>query len=87
VAALRVDGLTAPGLFDGPLDGDAFLAYLDQVLTPTLRPGDIVVMDNLAAHHLEGVQTRIAAVGAQLWDLPPYSPDLNPIELWLIDDN
>lgn len=82
VAALRVDGLTATGLLDGPMDGDAFLAYLDQVLVPTLRPGDIVVMDNLNVHHVEGVRERIEAAGAALWYLPPYSPDLNPIELW-----
>lgn len=82
VAALRVDGLTAPGLLDGPMDGDAFLAYVDQVLSPTLRAGDIVVMDNLASHHVDGVRARIEATGAQLWYLPPYSPDLNPIELW-----
>jgi transposase len=82
VAGLRIGGLTAPGLLDGPMDGDAFLAYLDQVLVPTLRVGDIVVMDNLAAHHVEGVRERIEAAGAQLWYLPPYSPDLNPIELW-----
>jgi transposase len=82
VAALRVDGLTAPGLLDGPMDGDAFLAYLEQVLVPTLRPGDILVMDNLSAHHVDGVRERIEASGAHLWYLPPYSPDLNPIELW-----
>jgi transposase len=82
VAALRVEGLTAPGLLDGPMDGAAFLAYLDQVLVPTLRAGDIVVMDNLACHHVAGVRERIEATGAQLWYLPPYSPDLNPIELW-----
>jgi transposase len=82
VAALRVAGLTATGLFDGPMDGDCFLAYLDQVLVPTLQAGDIVVMDNLASHHIEGVRERIEATGAQLWYLPPYSPDLNPIELW-----
>ena len=82
VAALRVEGLTAPGLLDGPMDGDAFLAYLDQVLAPTLQAGDIVVMDNLGAHHVEGVRERIEATGAHLWYLPPYSPDFNPIELW-----
>jgi len=82
VAALRVDGLTAPGLLDGAMDGDAFLAYLDQVLVPTLHRGDIVVMDNLGAHHMDGVRERIEAIGAQLWYLPPYSPDFNPIELW-----
>jgi len=82
VAALRVDGVTAPGLLDGAMDGDAFLAYLEQVLVPTLRPGDILVMDNLSAHHVDGVRERIEASGAHLWYLPPYSPDLNPIELW-----
>jgi transposase len=82
VAALRVGGLTAPGLLDGPMDGDSFLAYLDQVLAPTLQPGDLVVMDNLAAHKVEGVRARIEATGARLWYLPPYSPDFNPIELW-----
>ena len=64
------------------MDGDCFLAYLDQVLVPTLHAGDIVVMDNLRAHHVEGVRERIDATGAQLWYLPAYSPDLNPIELW-----
>ena len=64
------------------MDGEAFLAYLDQVLGPTLRPGDIVVMDNLAAHRVDGVRERIEQTGAQLWYLPPYSPDFNPIELW-----
>lgn len=82
VAALRVDGLTAPGLLDGPMDGDCFLAYLDQVLVPTLQAGDLVVMDNLAAHKIEGVRERIEAAGATLLYLPPYSPDFNPIELW-----
>jgi transposase len=74
--------MTAPGLLDGPMDGDAFLAYLEQVLAPTLRVGDIVVMDNLASHHVDGVRERIEAAGAQLWYLRPYSPDFNPIELW-----
>ena len=82
VAGLRVTGLTAPTLFDGPMDGECFLAYVDQMLGPTLQAGDIVVMDNLAAHKVEGVRERIEAAGAQLWYLPPYSPDLNPIELW-----
>jgi transposase len=82
VAALRVTGLTAPTLFDGPMDGECFLAYVDQMLGPTLQAGDIVVMDNLASHKVEGVRQRIEAAGAQLWYLPPYSPDLNPIELW-----
>ena len=82
VAALRVDGLTAPALFDGPMDGECFLAYLDQVLAPTLQPGDVVVMDNLAAHKVDGVRARIEGAGATLRYLPPYSPDFNPIELW-----
>ena len=64
VAGLRVTGLTAPGLLDGPMDGDCFLAYLDQVLAPTLQVGDIVVMDNLGSHHVEGVRERIEAAGA-----------------------
>lgn len=82
VGALRVTGLTAPALFDGPMDGEMFLAYLDQILVPTLQAGDIVVMDNLGAHHVDGVRARVEAAGAELWYLPPYSPDLNPIELW-----
>lgn len=79
-AGLRVDGLAAPGLLAG--DGDCFLAYLDQVLVPTLQAGDLVVMDNLAAHKIEGVRARIEAAGATLLYRSPYSPDFNPIELW-----
>jgi transposase len=82
VAALRVDGLTAPCLLDGPMDGDRFLAYLDQILVPTLRPGDVVVMDNLRCHHIDGVRDRIERAHAVLLYLPPYNPDFNPIELW-----
>ena len=81
IAALRVTGLTAPGVLDGPMDGESFLAYVDQILAPTLHVGDIVVADNLAAHHVDGVRERIEACGASLWYLPPYSPDFNPIEL------
>jgi transposase len=81
VAALRVDGLTAPLVVDGAINGALFLAYVQQQLAPTLRPGDIVVMDNLAAHKVAGVRQAIEAVGAQLVYLPPYSPDYNPIEL------
>ena len=81
IAALRVTGLTAPGGFDGPMDGESFVAYVDQILVPTLRAGDIVVADNLPAHHVAGVDDRIAAAGTELWYLPPYSPDFNPIEL------
>lgn len=81
IAGLRVTGLTAPGVIEGAMDGDTFLAYVDQILVPTLQPGDIVIADNLAAHHVEGVQQLIEAAGATLRYLPPYSPDLNPIEL------
>lgn len=80
VAALRLCGLTAPMVLDGPMNGSAFLAYVEQLLVPTLRPGQIVVMDNLPAHKVAGVRVAIQAAGAQLWLLPPYSPDFNPIE-------
>ena len=81
VAALRHDGLTAPLVIDGAMNGALFLAYVEQQLAPTLRPGDLVVMDNLAAHKISGVREAIEAAGARLVYLPPYSPDLNPIEL------
>ena len=81
LAALRVDGLTAPAVFNGPIDKSSFLAYVEQVLVPTLRAGDIVVLDNLAVHKQPEVQTAIEAVGARVRFLPPYSPDFNPIEL------
>ena len=81
IAALRVDGLQAPAVFDGPLDNPTFLAYVEQVLVPTLRPGDVVVLDNLVIHKQPAVQAAIERVGARLRFLPPYSPDLNPIEL------
>jgi transposase len=81
VAALRRDGLTAPMVLDGPMTGEAFLAYVEQVLIPTLEPDDIVVMDNLPAHKTAAVRAAIAAAGAQLFLLPPYSPDMNPIEM------
>ena len=74
-------GLTAPGVFDGAIDGASFLAYIEQILVPTLTPGDIVIADNLAAHKVAGVRGAIERVGATLWYLPPYSPDLTPIEL------
>lgn len=80
LAGLRVSGLTAPLVVDGPMNGELFLAYVKQQLTKTLKPGDIVVMDNLPAHKVAGVREAIEAVGAQLVYLPPYSPDLNPIE-------
>lgn len=80
IAGLRVDGLTAPAVFDGPIDNPSFLAYVEQVLAPTLHPGDVVVLDNLAMHKQPEVQAAIERVGARLRFLPPYSPDFNPIE-------
>jgi transposase len=80
LAALRTTGLTAPLVIDGAVNGAVFLAYVRQQLVPTLRAGDIVVLDNLSAHKVAGVREAIESVGAQVWYLPPYSPDLNPIE-------
>jgi transposase len=79
-AGLRVDGLTAPMVLDGAMNGDGFKAYVEQILVPTLSPGDIVVMDNLSSHKGEDVRAAIEAAKAELRYLPPYSPDLNPIE-------
>jgi transposase len=79
--ALRLGALTAPMVLDGPMNAAAFLAYLEQVLVPTLIPGDIVVMDNLPAHKPAAVRQAIEATGALLLYLPPYSPDFNPIEM------
>jgi transposase len=81
IAALRWDGITAPGVFNGPIDAVSFLAYVEQVLVPTLQPGDVVVLDNLVVHKQPEVRAAIEATGAQLRFLPPYSPDFNPIEL------
>jgi transposase len=81
IAALRLEGLTAPAVFDGPIDTASFRAYVEQVLVPTLRPGDVVVLDNLAVHKQPEVRAAITAVGAHVRFLPPYSPDFNPIEL------
>jgi len=81
VAALRLEGLHAAAVFDGPIDSPTFLAYVEQVLVPTLHRGDVVVLDNLAAHKQPDVRRVIEAAGAQLRFLPPYSPDFNPIEL------
>jgi transposase len=81
LAALRHDGISAPCVFDGAINGARFLAYVEQALVPTLHPGDVVVMDNLRAHKVKGVRAAIEAAGAELLYLPPYSPDLNPIEL------
>jgi len=80
VAGLRHDGMTAPFVVDAPMNGEIFLTYLEKCLVPTLSPGEIVSMDNLPAHKVAGVREMIEAAGAMLWLLPPYSPDLNPIE-------
>ena len=80
-AGLRAGAVTAPMLLDGPMNGTAFRAYVEQVLAPTLAPGDIVVMDNLPAHKGAAIKAAIEARGARLLYLPPYSPDFNPIEM------
>lgn len=80
VAGLRTTGMVAPMVLDGPVNGDWFEACVTQVLVPELKPGDIVVMDNLSSHKRASVAERIEAAGAKLRCLPPYSPDLNPIE-------
>ena len=82
-AGLRYDGIAAPMVLDGPMNGEAFLAYVEQALVPELRPRDIVIMDNLPAHKVHGVGKAIEAAGAGLRYLPPYSPDFNPIEMAL----
>ena len=80
VGALRLTGMTAPMVLDRAMTGAWFLAYVEQVLSPTLTPGDIVIMDNLPAHKSAAVRRAIEATGAELRLLPPYSPDFNPIE-------
>ena len=80
VGGLRASGVVAPLVLDGPMTGEIFLAYTEQMLAPTLKPGDVVVMDNLPAHKVAGVEAAVRAVGASILYLPPYSPDLNPIE-------
>lgn len=80
VGALRCDRLTAPCVFNGPINGQAFRAYVEQLLVPALKPGDIVIMDNLGSHKSKTVRNAISAAGARLFFLPKYSPDLNPIE-------
>jgi transposase len=80
LAALRVDRIDAPCVLDGPINGAGFTAYVEQCLVPTLTPGDIVVMDNLGSHKGKAVRQAIRRAGAHLLFLPPYSPDLNPIE-------
>lgn len=80
IAALSEDGLLAPCVFDGAINGELFLAYVEQILLPTLKAGDIVIMDNLSSHKKAAVRRAIEQAGATLMFLPPYSPDLNPIE-------
>jgi transposase len=80
IAALRHDAITAPWVIDGPINGEIFRTYVEQVLAPTLRQGDIVILDNLGSHKAPAIRRAIRAVGAKLFFLPAYSPDLNPIE-------
>lgn len=80
IAGLRVDGLVAPWCLDGAMDGDAFRIYIRDVLAPTLKPGDIVICDNLGSHKVDGIRQILTAVGVDILYLPAYSPDLNPIE-------
>jgi transposase len=80
LAALRHDRIDAPCLFDGPINGERFLAYVRQMLVPTLKPGDVVILDNLGSHKGKAVRQAVRAVGAKRIFLPKYSPDLNPIE-------
>lgn len=80
IAALRIDRIDAPCVFDGPINGASFLAYVEQVLVPALAPGDTVIIDNLGSHKGKRVRAALRKAGARLVFLPPYSPDLNPIE-------
>ena len=80
IGALRHDRVTAPWVVDGPINGEVFRRYVEQVLVPTLKPGDVVVLDNLGSHKTKAVRAAIRAAGAHFLLLPPYSPDLNPIE-------
>ena len=83
ISGVRLGGPCAPWLFGGPMNGEMFLAWVRQGLAPTLRPGDVVILDNLATHKIRGVRDALEAVGARLLYLPPYSPDFNPIEpMW-----
>lgn len=80
LAALRHDRIDAPAVLDGPINAESFAAYVEQLLVPTLRPGDLVILDNLGSHKCEAARKAIRAAGARMFFLPPYSPDLNPIE-------
>ena len=83
VSAISLEGVIASMVLEGAMDGNAFEAYVEQMLVPALRPGDIVVMDNLSCHKVSGIVELVEGVGAEVWYLPPYSPDLNPIEkMW-----
>ena len=83
ISGLRLEGPCAPWLFEGPMDGEMFLAWVTQGLAPALRSGEVVILDNLATHKIRGVREALEAAGARLLYLPPYSPDFNPIEpLW-----
>lgn len=81
LSSVRLDGTTIPFVFEGALNGDIFRVYVTQLLAPSLKPGDIVVMDNLSSHKVSGIVEAIEVMGASVMFLPPYSPDLNPIEL------
>src|SRR3546814_8771265 len=80
IAGLRSTGIIAPMVLDGPMTGETFRAYVEQFLAPALSPGDVVVLDNLPAHKVAGIREALTAVGASILYLPPYSPDLNPLE-------
>ena len=83
ISGIRLEGPCAPWLFEGPMNGEMFLAWVTQGLAPALRPGEVVILDNLATHKIRGVREALAAAGARLLYLPPYSPDFNPIEpMW-----
>jgi transposase len=83
ISGIRLEGPCAPWLFEGPMNGEMFLAWVEQGLAPTLRTGDLVILDNLATHKIRGVREAIQSRGARLLYLPPYSPDFNPIEpMW-----
>jgi putative transposase len=83
LAALRHDRVTAPWLIDGAIDGQSLLQYVEEILVPTLKPGDIVIIGNLGSHKGKAIRQAIRAAGAKLFFLPKYSPDLNPIEKFL----
>ena len=85
LGALRYDRLTPPCVFDRPINGECFRAYVEQQLVPVLRPGDIIILDNLGSHKSAVLRRMINAAGARLWFLPPYSPDLNPIEQTIVN--